>query len=222
MEKRKNAAKDLRGKSTLFFQIGLLIAMSATVSAFEFRSDSDIEPIVIRAIETADDELITITDIQPPPPPSPKKIFAKPDLSENDGPIEEPPELDFTFEPIDKIPEPEPFVKEPEPVEEEPFLVVEKMPEPKGGMDSFFRFVSKNLKYPRVAKNIGVEGTVYLEFIVDENGDMTNLKIIKGIGAGCDKEVMRIFQNPPKWEPGKQRGRPVKVRKVMPIKFKLN
>jgi protein TonB len=88
-------------------------------------------------------------------------------------------------------------------------------------MDSFLKYVSKNLKYPAQARRMGVEGKVFVQFVVEKDGSITDIKVVKGIGAGCDEEAVRVLENAPKWKPGKQRGRPVKQRIVLPIVFKL-
>lgn len=222
MEKRKNPEKDLRKQSGLFFQIGLLAAMMLAVCAFEYRAEKTTNcPVDLGNINLIEDPLIPLTVQEPPPPPKPKlvnPVEAEPDDIE-------PPMLErITVDP-EEIPDP-PLVAVEEPKEEvpePPFTIVEKMPEPEGGLEAFYSFINKNLKYPAQARRIGVEGTVFVSFIVDKQGNMTEITIAKGIGAGCDEEVLRIFEkNPPKWTPGKQRGVPVKVKKMIPVKFVLN
>lgn len=221
MEKRKNPEKDLKKLSGLFFQIGLLTAMMLAVSAFEYRVEK-IEPPVA-SIDGNSEEIfnLPITEIKPPQPPPPKRILPNPVVEATD--ITEVKIPDIVLDPV--IPS-EPVYEPPIELEDEkvdvPFLFVEEMPKPEGGMDEFYKFINKNLKYPGQARRLDIEGTVYVVFVVDEKGNMTDIKILKGIGAGCDEEVLRIFQNPPKWQPGKQRGVPVKVRQTIPIKFELN
>lgn len=104
----------------------------------------------------------------------------------------------------------------------ETFMVVEEQPEPEGGIQAFYKYVSENLKYPAAARQKGVEGKVFVQFVVDTDGSLTEVKAIKGIGSGCDEEAVRVLRESPAWNPGKQRGQLVKVRMVMPITFKLN
>jgi TonB family protein len=101
------------------------------------------------------------------------------------------------------------------------FEVVEEQPRPEGGMEAFYKFVGEELRYPQQAERLGVEGRVFIQFIVDEQGNTSDVKAVKGIGAGCDLEAVRVIKLS-KWEPGTQRGKPVKVRIIMPISFKLN
>ena len=88
-------------------------------------------------------------------------------------------------------------------------------------MPAFYEFVGKKLKYPAQARRMGIEGKVFVEFVIERDGTITDVKAIKGIGAGCDEEAVRVLQTAPKWKPGKQRGKPVRQRMVFPIAFKL-
>lgn len=100
------------------------------------------------------------------------------------------------------------------------FTHVEETAAPIGGMDAFSEFVGKRIIYPEQAKRMGIEGKVYVQFVVEKDGSLTNVNAVKGIGAGCDEEAVRIVQSAPKWKPGKQHGRPVRQKMVLPISFK--
>lgn len=102
------------------------------------------------------------------------------------------------------------------------FTVVEQQPEFEGGYAAMMQFIKKNLKYPASARRMGVDGTVYVSFVVSKDGSISEVKTIRGISADCDKEAMRVVSMMPPWRPGKQNGKPVFVRFVLPIKFKLN
>lgn len=102
------------------------------------------------------------------------------------------------------------------------FTVVEEQPEFEGGMDAFYRYVMNEMTYPIQARQKGVEGRVDVQFVVEKDGSLSDVKAIKGIGAGCDSEAVRVVQNAPSFKPGTQRGYPVRVRMLMPIIFKLN
>jgi len=104
---------------------------------------------------------------------------------------------------------------------EEIFTVVEQMPEYAGGYEAMMKFISKNIKYPASARRMGIEGQVFVSFVVDSEGKISEVTTIKGISADCDKEAVRVVQMMPPWKAGKQNGKPVKVRFVLPIKFKL-
>lgn len=102
------------------------------------------------------------------------------------------------------------------------FLVVEQPPEYEGGLEAMYKFINKNLKYPASARRMNIEGKVFLSFVVDADGSIAEATVLKGISADCDKEALRVIQMMPKWRPGKQSGRPVRVRYNLPIYFKLD
>lgn len=105
---------------------------------------------------------------------------------------------------------------------EAPYLTVEQMPEFAGGMKGIGEFLSKNLKYPKPASNAGIEGKVIVEFVVNKDGRVQDVKTLKGIGFGCDEEATRVIKLLPSWTPGKQNGRAVNVKFVLPVTFQLN
>ena len=107
-------------------------------------------------------------------------------------------------------------------IADEIFNIVEEMPAPDGGIKKFFKYVAGNIDYPRKAMKLGIEGRVFIQFIVGEDGTVTDVSVVKGIGAGCDEEAARMIRESPKWNPGKQRGRAVKTRMILPIPFSLN
>jgi TonB family protein len=102
------------------------------------------------------------------------------------------------------------------------FTVVEEQPEYKGGMWAFYRYIASEIKYPLQARLEGIEGRIDVQFVVEKDGSLTDVQAIKGIGGGCDEEAVRVVQNTPAFNPGKQRGKPVRVRMVVPITFKLS
>ncbi len=112
-------------------------------------------------------------------------------------------------------------VFEDESISEEIFTVVEDQPFPKGDMASFYDYVGKSLNYPAQARSLGIEGKVFVQFVVDKTGKLTDVKAVKGIGGGCDKEAVRVIRESASWNPGLQRGQKVNVRMILPITFKL-
>lgn len=105
--------------------------------------------------------------------------------------------------------------------EPEIFVVVEDMPEFPGGVDSMMKFIARNMNYPTKAIENKIEGRVHIQFIIDETGNLIDAKVLRGIGWGCDEEAIRVVNSMPKWTPGTQRNKPVKVRFVLPIRFIL-
>ncbi len=105
--------------------------------------------------------------------------------------------------------------------EKEIFISSEIMPEFTGGVSAMMRYFATHIKYPEAAKEANIQGIVYVSFVVDPDGSVSNVKIRRGIGGGCDKEAIRVVKNMPKWKPGIQAGRPVRVSFTIPVKFTL-
>lgn len=102
-----------------------------------------------------------------------------------------------------------------------PFTIVEQMPAFPGGEEELFKYLSKNIKYPSMARENGISGTVYVTFVVETNGDISDVKKLRGVGGGCDEEAIRVVKAMPGWSAGKQNGKPVRVQYNLPIKFTL-
>lgn len=106
-------------------------------------------------------------------------------------------------------------------VDDEVFVVVEEQAEFPGGLDSMYAYIQKNLVYPELAKEKGIEGRVFVQFVIEKDGSISNILIKRAIGGGCEEAVVEMIKNMPKWKPGKQRGKPVRFQFVLPIKFEL-
>ncbi len=223
MELKKNPNADLNKKSPMFLNLGLAISLALVLMAFEYDFGDGGKIADLGDIDDTFEDLMEIPPTEQPPPPPPPKIQV-PQIIEvpNEEEIEEEIEIEIDVE-IDEEAEIEEVVyEEPEEEEvEEIFTIVEEQPGPSGGMGAFYSFVGKEMKYPRTAQRMGIEGKVFVQFVVDKDGSLTDVKAVKGIGGGCDEEAVRVIKNSPKWKPGKQRGRPVKVKMILPITFKL-
>ncbi len=221
-QKNKQLEK-LRG---IFFQTGLIVAGGLTLVAFEWTTplhDDDV-PKPKEIIELPI-EYPPITFQDDPIKPKVKMIIA---------PVNNPDKIeivdDNVVEPVDKIDlfdvqefNPDDFAPEPEPVEPpEVFTIVEKMPGFVGGERARLKFLSDNLKYPSIDRSGGIQGTVYLNFVVNKKGQIKKVKILRGVSPTIDKEAIRVVEAMPNWEPGKQRGKPVSVSYNFRIKFNLN
>ena len=224
MELKKNPEADLFKKSSFYMSIGLMVSLLLTVMAFEWKSYDDNDLVNLGSLDADFEELqdIPITEQPPPPPPqvTPPEIIEVPDEEEIEEEIEVNLDVEVTEETVI-----EDVVFEEAPEEEaadEIFQFVEDQPAPIGGMKAFYAYVGKQMKYPAQARRMGVEGKVYVSFVVGKDGALTDVQVLKGIGAGCDEEAIRVLSSAPKWKPGKQRGRPVRVRMQLPIIFKLN
>ncbi len=221
MEYKKNPEKDLQRSRTQFLALGMVISLALAITAFEWKTEqAQIDLFGPMNVQFDPEDVIFNTVIPPPEPPKPKVVLTN--VVETKDEVEPPKELLILdideYVPDEIVIDYEP---EPEPVEEV-LSFVEEMPAPIGGMEAFYGFLSKKMKYPKQARRMGMEGKVYVQFVVDETGKMTELQVMKGIGAGCDEEALRVMKLAPEWNPGKQRGRPVKVRMVVPIYFRLN
>ena len=208
---RKNPEVDLRFKYKKTFEVALIIALALMIIAFKFFPD--VKPpnkILTGSQEVVDVEDIDITkqENRPPPPPRPPiPIEAPGDQQLEDVDIMST-EVDITRD----APPPPPPAED----EETYFVAVEDLPEPVNGIAG----IQSLVVYPEIAKRAGVEGTVFVEAYVDETGNVTRTNVVKGIGAGCDEAAMSAVQKT-KFKPGKQRGKAVKVRMSIPIRFRL-
>lgn len=221
MEIKKNPKADLRKRRTMFFFGALTITLSLVLTAFEWKSYQEPE------ILTFDDGtfIIDIVDIPPTvqlPPPPPKVELPQIEEVPDDQEIELEEEFIIDAEPVDYV-EPLEFTEPPEEeVDDHTFIFVEDKPEFPGGDAAMFKYLAKNIKYPRAAKRTETSGRVFIQFVVQKDGSITDVQAIKGIGAGCDVEAARVVEEMPRWTPGKQRGVPVKVRMIIPIYFELS
>lgn len=223
MEHKKTPDADLSKKKGLFLNIGLVVSLAIVLFAFEYKSYDDDGVKNLGKVEDDFEEMMEIPPTEQPPPPPPKiqqpEIIEVPDEEEIEEDIEVDLDVDMTEETVI-----EEVVFEEAPEEEEAeqiFTIVEDQPEFPGGTAAFYQYVQKNLKYPNQARRMGIEGKVFVQFVVDKDGNITDVQSVKGIGAGCDEEAERVIKASPKWKPGKQRGNPVKVRMILPITFKL-
>jgi protein TonB len=223
MEAKKTEKADLTKKTALFFSIGLLITMGITLTAFTWKNyDESLLDLQGKSANVFE-EMLEVPPTEQPPPPAP--IIQQPQIVEvpDEEEIKEDLNLKFDVEVTEETKVETIIVA---PVEEKEdadqiFSVVEETATPKGGMPAFYKYVGEKIKYPAQARRMGVEGRVFVEFVVNRDGTIVDVKSIKGIGAGCDEEAVRIVQSAPAWKPGKQRGKPVRQKMVIPIIFKL-
>lgn len=221
---KKHYSVDVVKYSGLIGNIALSLSIAFSLAAFEFPTFDEQSLVDLGKLDATMEEMIEIPPTEQIPPPPPKitqpEIIEVPDEEEIQQEIEV--VLDIEMDQDAVIEE---VVVKAAPVEEEEvdeiFEIVEESAEPIGGMTAFYQYVSKSIKYPNQAKRMGVEGRVYVQFVIEKDGRISDVKAIRGIGAGCDEEAVRVVEGAPKWKPGKQRGRPVKQRIVLPINFKL-
>ena len=224
MEPKKNPKVDLENKKGIFLEIGLILALLFVFVAFEYKSyDKQTIDLSARAVEDITEEIIPITEqkVKPPPPPPPKQV-TQIRIVEDDVEVDEDIEIDVDADDETVFEEYiAPEEDEEEVLETEIFTVVESMPEFPGGMGELMKFLAKNIKYPPLAKESGIQGRVFINFVVEPTGAISNVKVLRGIGGGCDEEAVRVVASMPKWKPGKQRGKSVRVSYNLPVKFTL-
>jgi len=222
VEPKKAPNKDLHQYRQLLSSIGSIIALSLTLVAFEWKTYSDPIADLRKVTPDSSNELVNIpiTQLIPPKPaPRPMNLIETKETEPVDINI---PLIDI--EPKEPIQESQQN-SEPEPEENPdlPIVIAEEPASPHGGIDAFYSFISRQLtgKYPAIARRMEIQGRVFVEFIVERDGKLSEVRVIKGIGGGCDELAVRAVQAAPAWKPGRQRGRPVRQKCTLPIVFML-
>lgn len=224
MELKKNHNIDYNRHRTLLLAVGLFISTFLVSMIFKIRSSY--EPITFQDPPEVFESYmppIPITEFDKPQEP----VKPQPQLP-NRVVLTDLPKVELTKilerapEPFEHIGETAPPIHDP-PIENSPttFLVVEEQASFPGGTEAWLKYLRKNFKYPKRAKRSGVEGRVFLNFYVDAEGNLSDIKVIRGIGSGCDQEAIRVLKNSPQWNSGRQRGKAVKSPMTIFIIFRL-
>ena len=229
MEIKKSEKASLENKKLLFTEIGLVVALGVVYGAFNYSTKDSEVAVLEDTTEMADvEEMVAIQQETPPPPPETPNI---PVLSDVIDIVDDEIKVDDVFQTleddaslgVDIVDYREEEVVEEE-VEEEaiPFQLVEEKPSFNGGdANEFSKWVNSRLVYPEIAKENGVQGRVTLQFTVENDGRVTNVRVLRGVDESLDKEAVRVVSSSPKWKPGKQRDRAVKVTYTVPVIFQL-
>ena len=225
MEEKKSPKANLENKKLMFMQIGLILSLLIAWLAFEHKSydKREIDPSLLNREVVIDEEMVEITkqDEQKPQPMEVPKQTTQLEIVQDDVEVDDI-EINAEVEQNEVLEEyVAPEVVEEEVVEQEIFKIVEEMPAFPGGEAKLMEYVAKNVKYPQIARETGVQGRVYVNFVVEPDGSVSNVSVLRGIGGGCDEEAIRVVKNMPKWKPGKQRGKAVRVSYMLPVNFKL-
>ncbi len=224
MEIKKNPDVSLEKRRPLFLVAGYVVALAVVLTAFEWKTfdriATDLGKLVVDDME---EEIIPITEqeIKPPPPPPPPPPAPVIEIVEDDVEIEEEVEI------MDVEADQETVIEEVEIVEEESnepdfFTIVEDMPAFPGGDAALLKYIAENVEYPAIAKENGITGVVYVSYIVDRDGSIKDVKVVRGADPFLDKEAKRVVKTLKGYKPGKQRGKPVPVQFTIPIRFVLN
>ena len=228
MEIKKTPKADLENKKSTWLLVGYVIVLAFMFIAFEW-TKRDIKIDTSQAITDLvfEEEIIPITEqheqAAPPPPPAAPPIAETLTIVEDDADVEETTiatseetnqAVEIKYVPV--------AVEEEEPEEQTIFEVVEQMPEfPNGGMAGLMQYLSKNIKYPTIAQENGTQGRVTVQFVVNRDGSIVDAKVLRGVDPYLDKEAIRVISSMPKWKPGMQRGKAVRVKYTVPVMFRL-
>ena len=228
MEIKKTPKADLENKKSTWLLVGYVIVLAFMFIAFEW-TKRDIKIDTSQAITDLvfEEEIIPITEqpeqAAPPPPPAAPPIAETLTIVEDDADVEETTiatseetnqAVEIKYVPV--------AVEEEEPEEQTIFEVVEQMPEfPNGGMAGLMQYPSKNIKYPTIAQENGTQGRVTVQFVVNRDGSIVDAKVLRGVDPYLDKEAIRVISSMPKWKPGMQRGKAVRVKYTVPVMFRL-
>ena len=228
MEIKRTPKADLENKKSTWLLVGYVIVLAFMFIAFEW-TKRDIKIDTSQAITDLvfEEEIIPITEqpeqAAPPPPPAAPPIAETLTIVEDDADVEETTiatseetnqAVEIKYVPV--------AVEEEEPEEQTIFEVVEQMPEfPNGGMAGLMQYLSKNIKYPTIAQENGTQGRVTVQFVVNRDGSIVDAKVLRGVDPYLDKEAIRVISSMPKWKPGMQRGKAVRVKYTVPVMFRL-
>ena len=228
MEVKKAPKANIETQKTTFLLMGLVVALAVLFVGFEWSSSiSKLDETVIVQDVLAEEEIeITQRDPTPPPPPPPPE----PEVPEIIDVVEERVENQIDLSSLEDdqsraqvatyTPPPPPKAVEEE-ATEEIFVVVEQQPEFPGGMSALMKFLGDNIKYPVIAQENGIQGRVITTFVVERDGSITDINVVRGQDPSLDKEAVRVIKTMPRWKPGQQRGKPVRVRFTLPVQFRL-
>ena len=228
MEVKKSPQADLEGKKTTNLLIGAIMILAVLFVGFEW-SERDKKVMTDSGIQEVmfEEEIIPITEQeqpqQAPPPPQAPPAEEVLEIIENDSKIEESTiqasddtnaAVEVKYTPVE--------VEEEEVDEQEIFTIVEEMPEYPGGIAAAMKWIANELRYPPIAQENGVQGRVTVRFTINADGSVVDPVVIRGVDPHLDKEALRVIGKMPKWKPGKQRGKAVRVSYNLPVRFKLN
>lgn len=220
MKTKKYRHADLEKKRSIFFQVGMIVSLACVFVAFEWSSkESGLLPMSDEDIWVEPADIMPIVRIKEEPKPilmAPTKIITAPDekVITEDGP-------EFSTEIIDieQIVEVPPMQEEV--IDETIHHIVERMPEFPGGEAALLKFVASNIKYPAICAEMCVQGRVYIAFVVNKDGSVSDVQVIRSPDANLSAEAMRVVKMMPQWKPGKQGGKPVNVSYNIPVSFRL-
>lgn len=226
MEVKKSPKADLEGKKSTWMLVGYVIVLTFMFVAFEWtKRDIVIDTSQALADLVFEEEIIPITEqkqeVVPPPPEAPAAAEIL-NIVDDKAEVKEAviASTEDTGQKVEVKYVPVKVVEE-EPEEQTIFEVVEQMPDFPGGMAALMQFLGKNIKYPTIAQENGTQGRVIVQFVVNKDGSIVDPRVVKSVDPYLDKEALRVIGTMPKWKPGMQRGKPVRVKYTVPVMFRL-
>ena len=225
MQLKKSQKASLEDKKVVYVLMGFVFVLSLCYVALE-RTEKEVTKYEVADMEFTFEEEVeiqqTTQETTPPPPPPPVQEVEVLNVVEDDvetESIEINTEDDKDVEVVIAAPVEAPVEEE---EEEVVFVVVETMPEFPGGQQALFKYLSENVKYPVIAQENGIQGRVICQFVVNKDGSIVDVEVVRSGGdASLDKEAVRVIKSMPKWKPGKQRGKAVRVKYTVPVNFRL-
>jgi protein TonB len=231
MEIKKSDKANLENKKALFIQIGLIVALGVVICAFEHKTyDKKAEDMKLtQVVQQVDETVIQTKQDEPEPPKQEVQQQSTTEFTIVDNNVQLKNEFKIeNFEQTDNtsgsviIPKVE-VATTTEDVSEETtiFQVVEQQASFPGGIGALNQYLAKNIQYPQQARQTGTQGKVYVTFVVERDGSITDIKILRDIGSGCGEEAIRVVKSMPRWQPAKQRGKVVRQQFNLPVNFTL-
>jgi protein TonB len=227
METKKSAKANLENRKSMSLLMGLTVAMAIVFVSFEWGTKDSRFLVNDRdgSIEWIDEIPITMPEQTPPPPPPPQTVVADVlSIVEDNANVDN--ANIITTEDTPDTAQSDIYVPPTDADDEEedtsiPFSFVEEMPQFPGGDTELLQFVNKSIKYPAIAQENGIQGRVTCAFVINRDGSVVDAEVVRGVDPSLDKEALRVINTMPKWSPGKQRGKPVRVKYTIPITFRL-
>lgn len=225
MEAKKSPKADLENRKGLYLEIGLVVILAVALLAFNIKSydREEVEAMERVVLDEVEETIIQTEEQEKPPEPEPQQeqVLTEIEVVENDKEVEAIDMSSFTEEVVNgEVSAPIVEEKEEE-VEEEVVIIPDVNPEFNGGEAKLYEYLSENIKYPDLARDGGITGKVYVQFVVEKDGSITNIQVKRDIGGGCGEEAKRVVRGMPKWKPGKVGGRTVRSQFILPINFIL-
>lgn len=223
MELKKSKEANLENKVWVFRFLGLIMIASIVLMAFTFKVADPDDYVAQNEDDGMGEELVFDLEIPEEEPPEVEEQEVPPPIIEDVVEVEDDVEIEeMDFDDALDIEEPPPMYDEPDEIEEEPVIdFAEVEPEFPGGEGAMMQWIQENIEYPQLAVEMGEQGIVYVQFVVNKDGSIEQVKVMRGVSDSLDDEAKRVVRKMPKWKPGEQAGKKVRVRYTLPIHFRL-